>query len=62
LHDLPPISATTDTQKRMFYLACVMCITLLIRAIDPNGWREILPLPVVYLCYDWASSAFYSIA
>jgi len=46
----------------MFYLACVMCITLLIRAIDPNGWREILPLPVVYLCYDWASSAFYSIA
>lgn len=50
-----------DPQKRIIYLCVVMVVTLLVRAVDPVGFRTWLNQTVVLLCYDVASAAMYSI-
>jgi hypothetical protein len=50
-----------DTQLKLFYLCVIVCIGLLVRSVDPFGWRRWLPYVVVGLAYDWGTAALYSV-
>ncbi len=45
----------------MFVLCAVMAGTLVVRSVDPFGWRRIVPPTVIYLAYDIATASAYSL-
>lgn len=50
-----------DSQRKIFYMCSFICATLLIRSIDPEGWRGWLPIVLVGLCIDLATAGVFSL-
>jgi len=51
----------TDSQKKIFLLAQVTIIGLIIRSADPFGWSIRVNKTVIQLCYDLGTAAIFSI-
>lgn len=50
-----------DTHRKIFFLVSFVCLTLVVRSVDPMGWRDWLPLTVVWLARDTGTAALYSL-